>query len=132
MGLANVVRSGVAIANKVTSSLQGVVTIRQWVAQDVNGTDTYSSTLKKVPAIIEMGEKQYSTQTGVVVTVQATITFLQPIKPNGAVGRVEPIDERDVLTLPDGTTGPTMIGAPSIVDPATSKPYFQTVGIGKS
>jgi hypothetical protein len=130
MSLANIVRSGVAIANKVTASLQGTVTIKQWVAQDGFGLDTFGKTLR-IPAIIEMGEKEFDLQDGVSITTKATITFLQPVPVNGAAGRVEPIDTRDILTLPDGTTGPTLVGAPMIVDPASSKPYFQIVGIGK-
>jgi len=130
MGLDNIVRSGVALANKVTGSLQGVVTIKPWIAQDVNGTATYGAA-KKVKAIIELGEKSLKTANGVSVDIQAKITFLQPIKANGAEGRVEPIDDRDVITLPDGTTGPTIVGEPMIVDPASSKPYFQIVGIGQ-
>lgn len=130
MSLANIVRSGVAIANKVTGSLQGTVTIRQWVAQDAFGTATYGKTLR-IPAIVEQGEKQFNTESGTSITVKATVTFLQPVPVNGAKDRVEPIDGRDILTLPDGTTGPTLVGAPMIVDPASSKPYFQIVGIGK-
>lgn len=129
MGLADIVRSGVATINKVTDSLQGQVTIKPWVAQDVNGTPTYGA-IKKVKAIIELGEKSLKTSSGVSVDIQAKITFLKPIKANGAAGRVEPIDDRDVITLPDGTTGPTIVGEPMIVDPASSKPYFQIVGIG--
>ena len=130
MSLSNVIRSGVAVANKVTGSLQDLVTIKQWTAQDFEGTPAYGKVLK-VPGIVELGEKQYTLTTGVTIAVKATVTFLQPIAQNGAPGRVEPIDDRDLITLPDGTTGPTVLGLPAIVDPATHKPYFQTVGIGK-
>lgn len=130
MSLASIVRSGVATANKITGSLQGVVTIKQWTGQTAFGDATYGKTLK-IPAIIEQGEKQFEMQNGTSIVTKATVTFLQPVPVNGAAGRVEPIDGRDKLTLPDGTTGPTMVGAPMIVDPASSKPYFQIVGIGK-
>ncbi len=131
MGLDAVIRSGVATANKVTDSLQVQVTIRPWIAQDTFGKDTFGSA-KKYRALVEQGERQFKTQTGVMINVQATVTFLKPIVPNGADGRTEPIDDRDIITLPDGTTGPTMIGEPVVVDPKSSKPYFQVVGIGKS
>lgn len=129
MGLSNIIRSGVATANKVTASLQDVVTIKQWVAQDAFGAPTYGKTLK-IPAIIEQGEKQVQQPTGVTMAIKATLTFLQPITANGAAGRIEPLDARDTVTLPDGTSGPIIV-LNSIVDPASHKPYFQTVGVGK-
>ena len=130
MSLASIVRSGVAIANKVTGSLQEVVTIKPWIAQDAFGTDTFGA-VKKIPAIVEQGENQFKLTSGVIINVKAMVTFLQPIKANGASGRTEPLDDRDIITLTDGTSGPVMVGMPMIVDPATKKPYFQIVGIGK-
>lgn len=130
MSLASVVRGAVATANKVTNSLQATVSLKQWISQDAYGTPTYGPTIRRT-ALVEQGENRFKTPPGVLINTKATVTFLQPIPANGAAGRTEPIDDRDILTLADGTSGPAIVGEPMLVNPETDKPYFQIVGIGK-
>jgi hypothetical protein len=124
------IRGVVKTCNHVFASVQGPVTITPWTGQDAFGSASFGAPFT-LTALVEQGEKSYDMANGVTVTTKATVTFLQPVPVNGAAGRVEPIDDRDVIRLADGTTGPVVMGLPMLVDPSTTKPYFQQIGIGK-
>ena len=131
MGLADVVRSGVAIANSVTKTLQATVTHKQWIGpSDGYGTETYLDAVERT-ALVEFKQKMIKTGSGQLVMSRATVTFLEPIPPIGAGvdGRQEPIDSRDIITLPDGTTGP-ILDISGFVDSGTNAPFFGAVSIG--
>jgi hypothetical protein len=59
----------------------------------------------------------------------ATITFLDPIDDNGAAGRQEPVDSRDIITLQDGKTAP-IVEIKGPVDSATSRRFLNEVVLG--
>jgi hypothetical protein len=129
MALDSLVRKGVALANKLTTSLQLEVSHEAWIADDGEGQPQYALPVPYT-AIVEEGGKARRSPTGEVVYPQFSLTFLTPIEPNGASGRQEPIDPRDRLTLPDGRTGP-ILGAPSgVADPETNAAYAKEVAIG--
>ena len=59
----------------------------------------------------------------------AYVAFLEPIPPLGVADRVEPLDERDEITLPDGTQ-PKIVEISGFVDAGTGNPYFHEVWLG--
>ena len=130
MGLADILRSGIAIADTVTKGVQVNVTHEAWTGQNGHGTETYAAAVTR-KAIVDLTRKQRPTASGKLVNVVATVIILEPVLPNGAAGRFEPIDPRDKLTLPDGTTGPILNGPNSVMDPATSRGLFNEIYLGE-
>lgn len=137
MGLDSLVRKAVAIADKQTKSLQVTVTHEAWTGADsVYGAPTFAAPISRL-AIVEDKEVLRDQGAGSLILQRAAIYFLRPIEPNGAVGRNEPIDTRDRITLSDGYTGPilTVGGAneqsrTGLVDPVTGYPYLFEVILG--
>jgi hypothetical protein len=132
MALVDVIRGGVAIAASILASVKGDVVHQAWTGQDGKGTDTYASpvTLK---AIVDRTRKQKFTTTGKLVTVAATLTFIDPIADttatDPAMPRNNPIDPRDLLTLSDGTTGP-ILSVGGVEDAGTQRGFINEVTIG--
>lgn len=131
MGLGDIIRSGIAIADNVTVGVQVNVSHEAWTGQNGLGTPTYAAAVTR-QAIVDLTRKQRMTATGVLVNVVATVIILETVAPNGAAGRREPIDPRDIITLPDGTTGPIFDAPASVVDPATNRPFFNQIYIGEN
>jgi hypothetical protein len=123
---------GISIADSVTKNLgfQPVVVHRAWTGQDGYGRATYAAAVNR-RAVVDLTRRQRATVSGGIVTVIATVTILETVAPNGAAGRVEPIDPRDILVLPDGRTGPILSGPNAVVNPATGQPFFNEISIGE-
>ena len=127
MGLAEVIRGGVRIANGITSGLQVVVEHEAWVGQDSYGKPQFATAVAR-PALVEAKQRMRRMTNGQEVLQLASITFLQMPEANGAEGRREPIDPRDRLTLPDGITGP-IIDVSGMTDPGTDAAYLLEVAL---
>lgn len=128
MGLAAIVRSAVATANGVTSDLQVAVTHEAWTGVDGQGSSSYAAGVSR-DAIVEHKQRLVRTAAGEMLMARARLMFLEPIPDNGATGRREPIDPRDRITLPDGSTGP-ILDVQGMTDPATDRPYALEVFLG--
>lgn len=128
MSLDAIVRAGLATAKKITADLQVDVTHAAWTGVDGYALPTFASAITR-KAIVERRQRIIRTTSGETVMSRATVLFLEPIKKNGASGRTEPIDPRDVITLPDGTTGP-IVDVNGLMDPTTDRPYYAEVFIG--
>lgn len=128
MGFDGVLRAGLLVLDEVTSSLQVEVQHFQWIRQDEYGDSKYDSPVGR-QAIVEPMHKMVHLADGRQVAIIAKVQFIRPIPPHGAVGRVEPIDHRDKIVLPDGQTGP-IIKNPGITDPTTTRPYFNEIMLG--
>jgi hypothetical protein len=129
MSLASTVRNAVAIANKVTKSLQdSTITITPWIGSDVYGAPLFGSPIL-VSGIVE--ERQYLRRlgNGQEVVQRASITILKPMTDNGAAERREPVDPRDKVVLPSGYTGP-ILDVMGITDPSTHNPYMIEILLG--
>jgi hypothetical protein len=131
MGLSSLVRAGVALAHSITNAsggLQGDVVHHAWTANAAGGAPTWgTSTTRR--ALIEKEEQLLRLPGGKEVLQRAKVTFLHPITANGAANRHEPIDPRDKIVLPDGTTGPILL-IKGLVDPTTGYPYLFEVSLG--
>lgn len=129
MSLATAIAGAVAVAKRATATLQPEVIIRAWIDQDGEGAAVYAAPVV-YHAIVEQKVQPRYTKAGVLVLTKATVTFLEPLPPNGAAGRVEPVDSRDLLTLPDGTTGPIVM-VDGMVNADTNAPFMTQVWIGQ-
>lgn len=130
MGLADIIRSGVATAHKVTLDLQATVTHEAWTGQDDTGKPTYASAETRT-AVVDRKQRLRRSVGGQEMVSRHVLTFLAPIAANGAADRQEPIDPRDRFTLPDGSTGP-IIDIASTVDAesGTGEGYLYEVYLG--
>lgn len=128
MGLADVIRAGVATAKALTLDLQVSVTHTPWIGQDTNGAmiPGPTATLK---AIVERKQRMVRTPSGQEVLSQYYVAFLEQVAPNGAAGRTEPIDVKDALVLPGGVTGP-ILSIVGFYDAGTGYPFFTEVYLG--
>lgn len=99
MALIDVLRSGVATADKVTKSVQPTVRHSAYkpAQQDGEGYAGPPSYVSRA-AVVERKERLIRTASGEYVMSKHKITF---------VGAVE-VDTRDRILLPDGTSGPIL------------------------
>ena len=129
-GFADVIRSALETVDTVTDSLQVDITHHPWVDSDGMGTPVFDPAGPFViKAIAQDRQRLVRRQDGELQMTRTVLTFPRPITPNGAAGRQEPIDPRDKLVLPDGTTG-AIIDIVGVVDPVTGKPYISEVWLG--
>ena len=129
MGFDDDIRSGVALARTLTLDLQAAVSWKRWTAQTAFGAPTYASAIA-VKALIERQNKLVPSSDGREVLVKTKLTILEPLTAQGASGRREPVDERDVFTLPDGTSGP-IVDVVGFVDGGTGRPYLHEIFLGE-
>lgn len=130
MGLADIVRSGIATANSLTADLQDEVLHEPWIGNDKFGKPLYGNGVMR-PALVERKSANRYGANGQVIAQNAQVTFIYPMSPNGAPMRQEPVDPRDRITLPDGWTGP-IVNVEGLVDPSTGLPYMYQVSLGAS
>jgi len=130
VSLADIVRTGISIANTITEDgeLQCDVTLEAWTGSDSHGAPTYAAAVT-IPALVEMKNRLVRLKNGEEVASKARVTFLRPVTANGATGRREPIDPRDKITLPDSETGP-ILDVEGLFDSSTSAPYMLSVYLG--
>jgi hypothetical protein len=128
MSLLNALRAGIKVADKVTKPLQPTVTIAPWTGSDGFGVNTYGAPVT-YRAIVNQEQKSIFDDSGNEVLTQAYVAILTPITPNGAAGRVEPIDRRDRVTLPDGTIAP-IVKTSGFIDAGIGRPMFSEIWLG--
>lgn len=125
-GLADLVRKGVAIADRVTGTLQVEVRHYACTGHDEYGKPVHSSSPVKRKAIVDRKQKLLRTGAsdgnggrGEEVLAQIYIGFLRPVT----------VSTLDKFVLPDGTTGPTL-SAEGFVDADTETGYYAEVWLG--
>jgi hypothetical protein len=78
------------------------------------------------------GTQRY-TRSGTIVVPMANLIFLDlpmlKTTPNAGQTRQQPIDMRDIITLPNGDSAP-VVDMSGFGDPATNAPYAPTVTLG--
>lgn len=124
-----------ATANRITSGLQVNVSHEAWISSAVAGAAPSYAPAVSRPALVEKKQtlirpgRAQGMPGGEEVMQQHLVTFIGPIPGNGADGRQEPIDPRDRITLPDGSTGP-ILDVRGLTDPATNGAYLYQVSLG--
>ena len=135
LNLPSIISNAVKIASNATRSLQetpdgvGIVAHHAWTGNDAWGKNTYASPISRRAIWEPKHQSKFDTNTGAVVQVKGKLTFLDPIEPNGAEGRIEPIDNRDLLVLPDGTSGP-IFRPEGLYNPVAGAPFVIELWIG--
>ena len=125
MGLSNIVRSGIKLADRLTSDLQPTVTLRRWSGETMEGDDTYVNSTQ--PALFEQRQTEVRTPSGELRQARGKVTFLRPIPPLGGVtGRTEPIDVNDRIVAPDGSEWGVIV-TEGMIDKSTGQPYMSEV-----
>lgn len=130
MALDRIIRNGVALADRLTQSLQPEVTYEAWTGSDGYGGYTYAAPVQ-IPALIEKSNELVGDADGNEIRAENVISILRPIDPNGAEGREEPIDPRDRVTLPDGATGP-IASSETFVDTVSGNGYYHIIYLGSN
>jgi|ERR1700674_1465570 len=127
-------RLGVGIASHLTAGVQQPVTIEPWIGQTAHGPSygapvTFDGQSSGHPMpLVDLTTKQRVVK-GQWINVAGTLTFLGDVAPNGAPGRLEPIDTRDRITLADGTRWP-IVQSGGFNDPGTGRPLAPEVWLG--
>lgn len=125
MGIASLIRSGVSLADRLTSGLQPIVTLRRWSGETLEGDDSYTNLTQ--PALFEQKQTQVRTPSGEMVQARGKVTFLRPVPALGGVeGRTEPIDTKDRIIAPDGSEWGVIV-TEGLIDKATGRPYMVEV-----
>jgi hypothetical protein len=109
--------------------VQAPITIRAWIGADGYGAATFASPVT-YKAVVDTTRKDIAGASGQVLAVVATITIIGDVRPNGAPGRIEPVDPRDIVTLSDGRTGPIVSAPNSVMDPGTGRGFIHEIMIG--
>jgi hypothetical protein len=108
--------------------LLGYVTHEPWIGfKDSYGDPDYGSPISRKALIQEGTIPHRRGGDGDVITTRACISFRDPVEPNGAEGRSEPIDPRDRITLPSGLTGPIVSDDGAVINPTTGARSANTV-----
>lgn len=131
MGYEDAIRAGVATASSQFESMKLDVMHKAWTGEDGDGTDTFAAPVSR-RALVDLTKRVLSTPGGRLVMTFATLTFLDPISDTSATtGKVRenPIDPRDVITLPDGGTAP-IVQTGGFADSGTTKPFLQETILG--
>src|SRR5688572_2046525 len=132
MALRDIIAKGVATINTITKDLQGSVSHYPWIAQNAFGSTQHQSPFGQPitrTAIIEQQGRWRQMPNGNMVFTYAHLIFLEPFEHINAPNRKNPIDPRDRLILPDGTTGP-IVDVDGLYNPGTNSPYFCEVWLG--
>lgn len=117
-GLRDIIADAVATADDLTSDIQPQVRLQRWTGQTGAGKPTYAAAVLE-PAIVDWQQRRVRTKSGAEAVSRAYVGFLRPVA----------IDEKDKITLPDGTTGP-ILDMSGFVDRATGAPFFVQVWLG--
>jgi hypothetical protein len=127
MSLLNVVRSAVKTADLATRPLQATVSYQRYTGQDAFGDPSFAASVSLL-AIVDWRARQRRTATGVLTVSRAMVTFLDASALAAATAG-NGIDDKDVLTLPDGTTGP-ILDLGGFVDAGTGLPIATEAFLG--
>ncbi|MES2360044.1 MAG: hypothetical protein V4529_17015 [Gemmatimonadota bacterium] len=126
MSLLDVLRGGVAIANKVTRPLQATV-----MYQRKTTADGYGPTLAAaVPlhASVDYKKVQVRTQDGTLSTTRSIVTLLDIAEVVAATAGLG-IGTEDRFTMPDGSSGP-ILDLGGFIDAGTGHPIATEVMLG--
>lgn len=127
MGLLDVVRSGVKIADALTKSMQTTVTYRRYSSSDQYGK---KQLLAATPlrALVENKLRRVPSQSGVITDSTITITLLDVNAISAATGGAG-IGVNDEIVLPNGSTNP-ILNVGGFVDAGTGQPIATEVYLG--
>lgn len=128
MSFADILRNGIALARGITLPLHVTVTRKAWTGQTFDGVPTYATTTPK--ALVEFKQSRVRTKEGVEVISRAYVAFLEELPATAAAEpRENPVDTRDIIILPDGSTGP-ILAVDGFLDGGTGVPFYSQIFLG--
>lgn len=134
----NILETGIKIADGLIPGLKGDCILKQFIGSDANGdlihTDGVDGRPNPIPfkAIVDYTNK-VTIRNAQMISISATLTILETIPFNNTLTdppRKNPIDPRDEIILPDGSTGPIISAPGSVHNPRTGTGFIQVVEIG--
>lgn len=128
---AEILQAGISIADSLTKGAQSSITLRQASGSGPSGDLTYDDPIQ-LKAVVDYTSK-VTIRNAEIIHISATVTILEPVPVNGAIldpPRTEPIDTRDKITLPDGSTGLVKSVPGSVNNPNTGTGFIQVIEIG--
>ena len=124
------------VAMPLTEDLRPSITIKRWIGTDEFGDAKYHATQLSIGALVEKRNEAIKGPNGQDTVSKTYIAILEPIDPipsdemlSSTFKRTGPIDENDVIILPDGTSGP-ILNVSGFVNKDTNNPYFFEVYLG--
>lgn len=127
VSLLTVLRSGVAIADKVTRPLQCLVTYEREIGADAYGSRVFAAPVP-LHALVDFKATMVRTKDGILTATRSTVTLLN-INEIVAATAGQGIGNNDRITYPDGDTGP-LLDIGGFVDAGTGHPIATTLMIG--
>jgi hypothetical protein len=129
MGLLDDLRDAVAIADSETKDIQSTVTLKRYLSDDDGyGSPSYAPDVT-LQAIVDWKQKQVRTKEGILSVSRAIVTFLDAAALRDATDGNGIDDDKDVIVLPDGTTGP-ILDLGGFIDRETTHPLATEVILG--
>lgn len=128
MGLENVLRSGVAAINTATRSLQTVVMFQQMISDDESGDPVGYADPVPLHVCLDWRTVHQRTQSGEITVIKPNIICVD-IPELAAATAGKGLTDNDIVTLPDGTTGP-ILAKSGYVDPGTGQPFATEATLG--
>lgn len=126
----------VEIINDIADNVLGVemdVIHKAITGQDGRGKPTYATPVTRRALVIQQRKQVYAGE-GKSVWTRAYVGFLFTVPDTAAVApfvRNNPIDPNDIITLPDGTTGPIVLSG-GLLDGETQKTLYNEVYLGEA
>lgn len=127
MSLLNALRSGVAVADKVTKSFQGTILYEHPIGR--NGYGPVYAQPVSIVALIDMTQRMVRTRGGELVASRGTVTFLNVQDIANATSPDGYIRDEGRITLPNGLVC-AILSAGGFVDAGTTFPVATTVALG--
>lgn len=127
MGLDDLIRASVQLASTTFQPAKSRVQHVTWTGQD--GMGAPSTVVVVRWPMLALRRMKHRMANGQEVEVMGSLTFLEPVPPNGAPGRVEPVDVHDRFILPDGTK-PPVVDVIGPHDQVQGRPYYVKVWLG--
>lgn len=127
----DILETGIDILDSLIPGFKTTCILEQFTGSDANGDETYASPIT-IEAVVDYTNK-VSLRNAQIVSISATITILKPVPFNNTLTdppRRNPIDPRDKITLPDGTTGKILSVPGAVNNPSTGTGFIQVVEIG--
>lgn len=131
LNLVPLINLAVQLGDEFTKSTQPDVIITRWAGQDGSGDEQYASPITVKAIVVYKQVPRHRRGAAEAELSRAYVAVLQPIEPitPAVAGRVDPIDDRDMVTLPDGTVSP-ILAAEGLVNPTISRPYYHEIWLG--
>lgn len=131
MGYESLFEAGVQLLSEQFESMKLTVSHQAWIGEDGDGADQFAAAVPR-RALVDLSKRLISTKSGRYAMTFATLTFLDPIastSANTGKTRENPVDPRDIFTLPDGSTAP-VVSSGGFADSTTIAPFALEVVLG--